>query len=80
MHQAMGQVKGKKFHGPIHVRLDIFFGTKRKADLDNYNKLVLDSLSGVAWDDDSQIVDLHITKNYDNKNPRVKVTIYENDM
>lgn len=36
----------------------------KKPDADNYGKLVLDALNGVAWDDDSQVVALTVTKAY----------------
>ena len=36
----------------------------KKPDLDNIAKIVLDSLNGIAYYDDSQIVDLNITKRY----------------
>ena len=37
---------------------------KRKIDLDNIAKSVLDSLNGIAYKDDSQVMDLHITKEF----------------
>lgn len=42
-------------------------GRKRptgKPDADNLAKLALDALNGVAWLDDGQIVDLHVSKAY----------------
>jgi Holliday junction resolvase RusA-like endonuclease len=35
-----------------------------KCDVDNLAKGVLDALNGVAFADDSQIVELHVTKSY----------------
>jgi len=35
-----------------------------RPDIDNYIKLVLDSLNGYAFDDDSQIIELHASKVY----------------
>lgn len=46
-----------------------------KPDVDNVSKIVLDSLNKVAFDDDKNIVDLHIHKYYSNE-PRVEVTIF----
>lgn len=36
----------------------------RRPDLDNYIKLALDALNGIAWLDDSQIVQLNAVKRY----------------
>lgn len=35
-----------------------------RPDLDNYVKLVLDSLNGILWKDDSQVISLAATKAY----------------
>lgn len=35
-----------------------------KPDVDNYAKSVLDAANGILWDDDSQIVDLRVTKEW----------------
>jgi len=42
------------------IKVSIFVHRKRKAgDLDNRFKVLLDSLTGLAWNDDSQIIELH---------------------
>jgi Holliday junction resolvase RusA-like endonuclease len=46
-----------------------------KPDIDNIVKL-LDGLNGVAWDDDSQIVELEACKKY-GPNPRLLIRIEE---
>ena len=51
----------------------------KKPDLDNVAKIVLDSLNGIAYSDDSQIVKLTVEKHY-SENPRVEVTLYEVDV
>jgi Holliday junction resolvase RusA-like endonuclease len=45
-----------------------------KPDVDNYVKGIKDALKNVIWHDDSQVVDLHVSKWYSDK-PRVEVTI-----
>lgn len=46
----------------------------KKPDLDNIVKCVLDSLNGIAYRDDSQVVELFVRKFYD-EIPRVEVWI-----
>ena len=46
-----------------------------KPDLDNYIKAVLDGLNGLAWVDDSQIVNISATKEYSMK-PETVVLIW----
>lgn len=48
----------------------------KKPDSDNIAKIICDSLNGIAYHDDSQIVELYICKRY-SENPRVTVTISE---
>lgn len=36
----------------------------RKPDADNIAKIVLDALNGLAWHDDTQVVELTVTKSY----------------
>ncbi|MGG6437400.1 RusA family crossover junction endodeoxyribonuclease [Saccharococcus caldoxylosilyticus] len=45
-----------------------------KPDVDNYAKSIKDALKNVIWKDDSQVVDLHISKWY-SETPRVEITI-----
>lgn len=45
-----------------------------KPDVDNYVKGIKDALNQVIWKDDSQVVDLHISKWY-SETPRVEVTV-----
>jgi len=48
----------RPFEGPVIVRLRFFVAAKGRArgDLDNYTKAVLDSVTGIAFRDDSQVV------------------------
>lgn len=46
----------------------------RKPDCDNIAKIILDALNNLAYDDDSQVVELSVTKYYDDE-PRVEVWI-----
>jgi Holliday junction resolvase RusA-like endonuclease len=48
----------------------------KKPDLDNIAKAILDSLNGIAYKDDSQVVSLIINKYYSDI-PRVEVELWE---
>lgn len=75
--QAKTQFKGTPTAEPLRVRMYIYHQTKRKCDIDNFNKLCFDALTGIVWQDDNQISELTITKSYDKDNPRIILDIYE---
>lgn len=47
----------------------------KKPDADNIAKVVCDALNGVAYVDDTQVIDLHIVKSFGC--PHITVTVYE---
>lgn len=61
--------------GPISVALDVF--TRRKMDVDNVAKSVLDGLNGIAYEDDDQVVELLVRKHLvkDAADERVEIEI-----
>jgi crossover junction endodeoxyribonuclease RusA len=73
--QLKSQYKKKPITGDIDMRVELFFGDERKRDIDNYNKILLDSMSGIIFEDDSQIQSLLIIKNKDKKNPRIEIQL-----
>ena len=48
----------------------------RKPDCDNVAKVIADALNGLAWHDDSQVVSLHVSKQY-GEAPGVSVMMEE---
>ncbi len=48
---------------------------QRRGDLDNFAKVLGDALNGVAYHDDSQVVELHMWRHDDKRNPRVEVEV-----
>lgn len=73
--EMKSQHKGKTLLEPISVIVEFYFKDNLRRDVDNFNKLVLDSASGILWKDDSQIQELIIRKFVDKKSPRVELTI-----
>lgn len=51
----------------------------KKPDLDNIAKIIFDSLNGIAYDDDSQIVAMTLIKRYCHE-PHVDVSLWEYGM
>jgi len=62
----------------VEVELDLYFPDKRKRDLDNYNKVILDALEDTILVDDKQIKRLCITK-YSNDEGKIVMRIKEWD-
>ena len=75
--QIMAQYTSLPLKTSVGLKMSLWQGNKRKNDIDNFNKLVFDSLTGLIYEDDSQIQELTIIKGYDKENPRVELTIYE---
>ncbi len=73
-YSLLSQYRGHPLlEGGVKLDLHIYFPTKRKRDIDNPLKLLLDVLVGVVYIDDSQVMELHVHKGYDPSNPRVEV-------
>jgi Holliday junction resolvase RusA-like endonuclease len=60
----LDQHQGLKLRGFIDLTIILYMGSKRRKDADNMAKLIQDALNGVAFDDDSQIHELHVSKRY----------------
>jgi crossover junction endodeoxyribonuclease RusA len=63
-------------HGPIACTLDLYPPCNRRRDCDNYAKALLDALTyALVYNDDSQIIDLHIRMHPKHAPGRVVVTL-----
>lgn len=63
---------------PRDVELDVvlrLFRPQRRGDIDNPLKALFDALNGRVWEDDSQVVDLHVRRLDDKARPRVEVEV-----
>lgn len=86
---AKSQFKFHPLEGPISLSVVFQFRAPKKPkhktwhvvrpDADNLCKLVCDSLNGICWVDDSQVVDLHIQKKYclEGTSPKIVLTFEE---
>jgi Holliday junction resolvase RusA-like endonuclease len=66
--------------GNVSVTMHFLLATKRVVDLDNLSKAVLDGLKKIAFEDDSQVVDLHLYKTLDKDDPGVTIIITSADI
>jgi crossover junction endodeoxyribonuclease RusA len=60
--------------GPVALTVTLYRPAKR-GDLDNRIKVLLDALNGIAYRDDSQVVELHAYRLDDKDHPRVEVQV-----
>jgi len=62
--------------GPISVKLDFFLSNRRRVDVDNLAKMVMDALTlARVWSDDSQVVALATHKYAPSSSPRTWITV-----
>ena len=73
--RAAGLVPGWLVDGAFSLTLRVYFGDRRRRDLDNVVKSVADGMNGAGYLDDSQIAELHAYRGYDKANPRVEVVL-----
>ncbi len=64
--------------GDIEVKLWLFFRDKRRRDIDNYNKIILDAMEGLIYKDDTQIVKITINK-LKSEEGKIVIEVIENE-
>ena len=67
-------LRNKMITGYFEIYLNVFYPSER-SDLDNSLKVLIDSLRGLAYVDDKQIVEIHAMRHDDKDNPRVEVVV-----
>lgn len=75
--QAKSQWKRKIIENPLIISVRLYFEDNRKADWDNFHKVSMDALTGIVWNDDSQIMEATVSKYYDKARPRIEIDILE---
>jgi crossover junction endodeoxyribonuclease RusA len=65
---------GTLHDGPVCLTMTVY-RARKAGDLDNFEKVLLDALRGLAYIDDAQVVEIHAYRRDDKDNPRVEVEI-----
>ncbi len=61
--------------GAVGLELN-FYRPQRRGDLDNRIKVLVDALQGIAYDNDSQVSEIHAFRHDDKQRPRVEVSVW----
>lgn len=70
------RASGLRLGRSMGVRIDVYPPDRRRRDLDNLPKAILDALTHAAvWDDDSQVDDLRIVRKAVCKGGRIEIEI-----
>lgn len=74
--QARAQWKQPMIDVPFGMTVHFFHKTKRKQDIDNFNKAMLDSMSRIVFSDDNLIQEMHSFKHHDPASPRIEIEFF----
>ena len=66
---------GERHTGEYRVVVRLWFKDRRRRDVDNVVKAIMDGLNGIAFMDDSQVVEMTIRRDIDRENPRAQITV-----
>ena len=75
--EIVNQYKEKPLKNKLNVKIALYFKDKRSRDIDNYNKGILDAMTGIIYEDDSQIDKLKIKKKIGCGFDKVEISIEE---
>lgn len=75
--EAKTQWKRKPITGDVALHITFYFKDKRRRDLDNQHKLIWDALSGIVYEDDSQVIEYHVYREFDKARPRTEIEVRE---
>lgn len=62
--------------GTLSVDITFWRVNGARVDVDNLSKAVLDSCNQIVWQDDQQVVELHLRKFTDRQHPGIVVEVY----
>lgn len=66
---------GEPHEGTVYLKISLYFPDKRRRDIDNPLKSILDAMNGVIYKDDSQVFRIFVEKDIDRDDPRIEVTV-----
>jgi Holliday junction resolvase RusA-like endonuclease len=75
--QAMSAAGLDLLQGNLGASLTFMLGDRRRVDIDNLSKGVLDGCKGIVYEDDRQVMELHASKKHGSKVPSVHVHFWE---
>ena len=75
--QEINKLNIKKTTGKVKVTIEFYFKDKRKRDLDNYFKCLLDCMKNVVIEDDELIYELNSKKFIGFGENKIKISIEE---
>lgn len=73
--EIIAQWKNEPLEGDVTLNIMLYFGDRRKRDIDAYLKVLLDSMNNRVYIDDAQVNELHVYKNIDIENPRTIIQV-----
>lgn len=68
-------INREPLEGDLYVSLVFHRATRRRADLDNLGKAVLDAMNEIVYHDDKQIVEKYSKVHLQAENPRVEIRV-----
>ena len=71
----MAQMPRWPLDARYRVHLEVSFPDRRRRDIDNVAKAVLDASNGILWGDDCQVDELVMRRAVDRSSPRVHVVV-----
>lgn len=72
--QARSQYRQKPLHGPLSVVYEFYY-QRANTDWESGVKGTQDSLNGIVWKDDVQVIEAVVRKYSDPKNPHVDIIV-----
>ena len=73
--EIRSQVTNKPLTDSVALNVLFYYGDKRKRDIDAYLKILLDAMTGIVYEDDNQVTELHVYKDVDKEEPRTEILV-----